>query len=483
MSLRDVAVQSFCWKLLERGGSAMVQLLVQVVMARLLAPTQFGALAMMLVFVNLGNVVVQSGLNTALIQSPVVDSKDYSTVFWMSLVVSIILYICIFTAAPHVADYYAMPEIVGHLRIISLLLIVNAYNSVQIAKITRDLEMRKIFIGSLWSVFISAVIGIGSALIGFGLWALVFQQLAYQVVNCLVHAMQLDWRPSFEFSVKRSKELFTFGSKLLVSGLLETGYQSLSNLIIGKMFNPTTLGLVSQGQKYPQAIGGMIDSAVQPVMLSTVSKVQDDKPYVKRLVRRALKTSTFLMAPAMVLFATVAPTLIPAVLGEQWGPCVPYLQIYCLVFALLPIHSTNLQALNGVGRSDVFLKLEVLKKVIGVSVLMFCAFVLKNVYALVLSYLFTGIIATFINAAPNKSIIGYGYLEQVKDIAPSITIALLCGVVLSPMNSLAIPVLFRLALQGAIFFLLYFGIARVLRLEQLDYIIAVINELFNHRRK
>lgn len=482
MSLRDAALKSFCWKLLERGGSAVVQLIVQVVMAHLLAPAQFGALAVMLVFVNLGNVVVQSGLNTALIQSPAVDAKDYSTVFWMSLIVSLALFLGIFIMAPFVAAYYAMPEITWPLRAISLLLVINAYNSVQIAKITRDLEMRKIFIGSLWSVAISAVVGIGSALIGFGLWALVLQQLSYQAVNCLVHAMQLDWRPTFDFSISRSKELFSFGSKLLISGLLDTGYQSLSNLIIGKMFNPVILGLVSQGQKYPQAIGGMIDSAVQPVMLSAVSKVQDDKIYVKRLVRRALKMSTFLIAPAMVLFATVAPTLIPVVLGEQWGPCVPFLQIYCLVFALLPIHSTNLQALNGVGRSDVFLKLEVVKKTIGVAVLAFCAFVLKDVYALVLSYLFTGLIATFINAAPNKTIIEYGYLEQVKDIAPSILVALCCGVILLPINSLAFSALFRLPFQVIAFCSMYLGLAKLLHFEQLDYVVTFVGGFFNHGR-
>ena len=270
------------------------------------------------------------------------------------------------------------------------------------------------------AVVLSAVLGIGFALVGAGLWALVVQQLAYQVTSCIVLFFQIEWRPRLVFRVARARELFGFSWRLLVSGLLEQGYQSLSDLIVGKRFSASSLGLVSQGKKYPMAIGNMLDGAIQPVMLSAVSRVQDDRVRVKRLVRRALKTSTFLIAPAMVLFACCAPTLVPALLGVQWSETVPFLQIYCLVYALLPIHTANLQALNGMGRSDLFLKLELIKKAYGVGSMLFCAFVLGDVRLLVASYLITDIVSTFVNAWPNKRVIGYSYVEQLRDIAPGI---------------------------------------------------------------
>lgn len=481
MSLKESTIESLLWKMLERGGSAIVQLVVQIVMARLLAPEQFGALAVMLVFVNLGNVIVQSGLNTALIQSPKAGDDDFSTVFWMSLVMSAVLYVAIFLAAPAVAAFYSMTEIVWPLRILGLLLVVNAYNAVQVAKVTRDLDMRKIFRTTMISVAASAAAGIGSALAGAGLWALVSQQLVYQMVNCAVLAFQIDWKPRMVFRVDRARELFGFGWRLLASGLLEQGYQGLADLMIGKRFSPTQLGLVSQGKKYPQAVGSMLDGAIQPVMLSAVSRVQDDPVRVKRLVRRALKTSTFLIAPAMTLFACCAPSLVPLLLGPQWAEAIPFMQVYCLVYTLLPIHTTNLQALNGMGRSDLFLMLELVKKSYGIAVLLFCAFVLGDVRALVASYLVTGIIGTFVNAWPNKRVIGYSYGEQVRDIAPAFLLSSLAAAAGALVGSLGLAPLATVITQIAAFAAVYLGIALLLRLDALTYLLRTAREFISAR--
>ena len=390
------------WKLLERGGYAFVQLLVQIVMARLLAPDEFGALAIMLVFANLGNVVVQSGLNTALIQMPDVDDGDYSTVFWMSFAASVVLYLIIFFAAPAIADFYSMPSVVWPLRALSLILVSGALNSVQVAKVTRDMQMAKMFRATMVAVVISAVLGIASAACGMGLWALVVQQVSYQFANCLVLLVTVDWRPRFVFRGARAAGFFLVWLQVASFGFAWQGYESLADLIIGKQFSSVQLGLVSQGKKYPQAIGQMLDGAIQPVMLSAVSHVQHDQDRVKRLVRRALKTSTFLIVPTTA-FACCAPALVPVLLGPQWAEAVPFMQIYCFVYALLPIHSTNLQALNGMGNKSrtLFLRLEIIKKGYGLAVLLFCAFVVRDVRLLVASYLFTGVISTFVNAWPN----------------------------------------------------------------------------------
>lgn len=465
------------WKLLERGGNAVVQMVVQVVMARLLAPTEFGALAIMLVFVNLGNVIVQSGLNTALIQAPEVDDEDFSTVFWMSLAVSAALYAIIFIAAPVIAAFYTMSELIWPLRALAVLFMVNALNSVQVAKVTRDLEMVKVFRSTMVAVVVSAVLGIGSALAGAGLWALVIQQISYQAASCVVLFFQVNWRPRLVFRADRARSLFGFGWRLLASGLLDQGYQSLSDLIVGKQFSAASLGLVSQGKKYPMAVGNMLDGAIQPVMLSAVSRVQGDVAQVKRLVRRALKTSTFLIVPAMSAFACCAPSLVPALLGPQWEGAVPFLQVYCLVYALLPIHTTNLQALNGMGRSDLFLRLELVKKTYGVITLLFCAFVLSDVHLLVASYLVTGIISTFVNAWPNKRVIGYSYSEQVRDIAPAFLLSAVSAAPALAVAALCLGAWQTFFLQALVFIAVYLGLSALLRLEELSYLVSTARDL------
>lgn len=483
-TLKSATISSLLWKLFEKFGRAFIELLVQILMARLLAPEQFGTLAIMLVFVNIGNVIVQSGLNTALVQSPDIDEADCSTVYWISLAVSCLLYVGLFIATPTIASFYGMESMVWPLRALTLVLIINAYNAVQIAIVQRRLEFRKVFNATIVAVVVSGTLGISTALAGAELWALVVQQIAYQVCHCVVMAKQVKWHPTFVFDSARARSLFSFGSKLLISGLLDQGYQSLSDLIIGKQFSSSSLGLVSQGKKYPQAIGNMLDGSIQPVMLSAVSRIQDDVAQVKRLVRRALKTSTFLIFPSMALLAVAAEPLVNLLLGEKWLPCVPFLQIYCFVYALLPIHTTNLQALNGMGRSDLFLKLELIKKTYGICCILFAAFVLKDVYLMVAMYMVTGVIATFVNAWPNKRVIGYSYREQLCDIAPAFVLslvasglALVCG---SPITS---PV-FEILVEVSVMALTYLGLAKLLRVETMGYLMMTVREMLgSHKRR
>lgn len=458
-----------------------MQIIVQIVMARLLAPEQFGILSIMLVFVNLGNVVVQSGMSTAIIQAGHIERVDCSTVFWISFGISMVLYGAVFLSAPAIAGFYSMSGLVWPLRVLALLLVVNAYNAVQIALITRRLEMRKIFNATVASSAVSAVCGIGFALAGAGVWALVAQQLSYQVSNCIAHAVQLDWRPSLKFSFASARRLFGFGSRLLASGLLDQGYQSLSDLIIGRQFSASSLGFVSQGKKYPAAIGSLLDGAIQPVMLSAVSRVQDDLSSVKRLARRALKTSTYLIAPAMTFFAVTSPFLVPLLLGEQWEDSVWFMQVYCLVYALLPIHSTNLQVLNGVGRSDLFLKLELVKKAYGVVWIFVAAFVLCDVRLMVAGYLVTGILSTLVNAWPNRQVIDYSYSEQVRDILPAFLMAGVSALAASVVGAFGLAPLITTLFQAAVFVAVYLGLSLAFRVEALSYLLSTARSLLPRR--
>lgn len=474
---------SVCWKLLERGGNQSIQLVVQIVMARMLTPKEFGALAIMLVFINIGNVIVTSGMSTALVQSEEVDNSDFSTVFWMSLGASTVLFAALFVAAPTLSTFYDMPAIVSALRVLGIIFLITAFNSVQVAIVQREMQFRKVFNATIVSVLVSGVIGIAVALIGAGLWALILQQLVYQLTNCFVLGLQVKWFPSFVFESAKAWRLFSYGWKLLISGLLDQGYQSLSDLIIGKQFSASSLGLVSQGKKYPQAVGSMLDGAIQPVMLSAVSRVQKDVSQVKRLVRRALKTSTFLIVPSMTLFAVAAESIVGLLLGEKWLPCVPFLQMYCFIYALLPIHTTNLQALNGMGRSDLFLKLELIKKAYGLCFILFAAFVMRDVYLMVAMYMITDIISTFVNAYPNKQVIGYSYSEQIRDIAPAFMISAIAGGLALFCGSFVASPGLQILTEVAVMAINYFGIASIFKLEAFEYLINTARDFLGAKRR
>lgn len=475
--LKSTTIASLFWKLFEQGGAALITLIVQIVMARLLAPAEFGMLAIMLVFVNVGNVIVQSGLNTAVIQAPDVSNRDYSTVFWMSLIISLVLYAIVFVSAPYIASFYGMPAVIWPLRALVAVLIINAYNSIQEAIVARNLQFQKTFRSTVSAGVVSGTAGIASALLGAGIWALVIQQLLYQLCKCIFLAVQIPWRPKLVFDAERAEVLFHFGWKLLVSGLLDQGYQSLSDLIIGKIFTKTDLGFVSQGKKYPQALGVTLDGAIQPVMLSAVAHVQDDKAKVKRLARRALKTSTFLIVPAMTAFAVCAKPLVSLLLGAKWLLCVPFLQMYCFIYALLPIHTTNLQVLNGVGRSDLFLKLQIFKQAVGLAIMCFCAFVLRDLYLIVFGYMINGIICTFINASPNKRVIGYSYLEQIRDICPAFVLSAVAAFFALPLASFISSNLLAVLFQVMVVCTVYLVCAKLFHVEEFEYLVNTLKEI------
>ena len=471
-NIKQATISSLFWKFLEQGGYAVIGLVVQVVMSWLLSPTEFGVLAIMLVFVNVGNVIVQSGLNTAIIQDPDVTDRDYDTVFWMSLALSGVLYAAVFFAAPFIAAFYNMTTLVAPLRTITLVLIVNAYFSIQEAIVARAMEFNKTFRATVTSALVSGAVGIGVALAGGGLWALVAQQLCIQMVKCIVLAAQVSWKPRLIFDRHRAVVLFRFGWKLLASGVLDQVYQSLSDLIIGKVFTSAQLGFVSQGKRYPQALGVTLDGAIQPVMLSTISRVRESIDDVKRIARRGLKTSSFVIVPSMCAFALVADSLVPLLLGEKWASCVPFLRAYAIIYAMLPIHTTNLQVLNGMGRSDLFLRLEMINKAIGLAALLVCTFVLRDLYAIVFGKVFVDMAAVFVNAHPNKRVIGYSYREQIADVLPAWLLAAAGAAAALPVLRLGLAGLPTILVQCAVFSAVYLGLAALLRIEAFTYLLV-----------
>jgi O-antigen/teichoic acid export membrane protein len=471
---------SLVWKLLERGGTQGIQFLIQIVLARLLAAEQFGTIAIVMVFINIAQVFVQSGFNTALIQKKDADDVDFSSVFYLSLALAGILYLIIFLSAPIIARFYKDDILVPVIRVLSLTLFFGTLNSIQNAYIARNLMFKKLFKSSLGAIIISGSFGLFAAYQGLGVWALVVQQLTNQMTISIIMWFTVKWRPKFIFSIARVKDLFSYGWKLLASSLLNTLYLEIRTLFIGRMYTSSTLGYYNRGQQFPKVIVSNIDGSIQSVMLPTLSAHQDDKKKVKDMMRRAIMTSSFLIFPMMIGMAVVAEPLVKIVLTDKWLPAVPFLQIFCISYALIPIHTANLQAINAMGRSDIFLRLEVVKKLLGLVILGIS--LPFGVYAIAIGQVISAIISTFINVYPNKHLLNYSYREQWADIMPSLVLAVIMGITVYMFNLINIAAWKVLGLQLVVGVGSYIGLAKIFRVESLSYLIATLTNLFKRRK-
>lgn len=417
------SVSAFLWKLMERFGYLGIQFLLQLILARILSPEHYGVLSLMMIFTTLANIFIQTGFNTALIQNKDVKDDDYSSVFWVSFGIAGVLYAIIFFASPWIASFYQMPEIVFPLRILALMLFPGAINSIQLAKVSRELDFKKVFVSNIISVVLSGGIGIAIAVLGGGIWSLVVQTLLQTTFACLIMFFCVRWYPRFVCNLKRVKVLFKFGWKLLVSLSLDTLYQDIYSIVIGKKYDSATLGYHNRGKQFPQFIISAVNGAVQSVMLPTMSAEQDDKTRIKELVRNSIVVSSYIVFPIMAGLAAVSTPLVKILLTDKWLPCVPYLQIYCISQAFYPVHSCNLQAINAMGRSDIFLRLEIIKKIYGVIALVIIVLCFDSPIAIAMTSVITTVIGCFVNAHPNKKLIGYSYFEQMKDILPSLLLS------------------------------------------------------------
>ena len=473
-------VSALSWKFLERVGVLGTQFILQIFLARLLDPSHYGAVSLMIVFTTLANVFIQRGFNTALIQNKDVTEEDYSSVFWVTLGIAAVAYGVLFCSAPLIARLYKLPEIITPFRVLALLLFPGALNSIQRAKVSRALDFRKIFFGNLSAIILAGTSGIVIAKMGGGLWALVAQNLVNVTTSCLVMRFLVNWKIRFVCNLRRVKVLFSYGWKLLVSGLIDTLYQDLRSLVIGVKYDAGTLGYYDRGKHFPQYVINVVNSTVQTVMLPAMSANQDDQNRVKSMMRNSIMLSSFIIFPMMAGLAGVSESLVELILTEKWLPCVPYMRIYCFTLAFYPVHSCNLQAINAVGRSDIFLKLEIIKKTIGIAALCIAVFFFNSPIAIAMTGVFTTLISCFINASPNRKLVDYSYLEQMRDVLPSLLVALvMCFAVLS-VELLNLGSLVTMLIQIPLGVVVYTGLAAALHLTPFKLLLGALQNL---RRK
>ena len=477
---RDTVVTNLFWRLGERFGAKMVQFLVQMILAKMLAPEIWGTIGLILIFIEVLQVFIESGLGNALIQKKDADDLDFSTVFYFNCVICGAAYLLMFFAAPLIAWFYKAPELTSAIRVMSLVLVVSGLKNVQQAYVSKNMLFKRFFFATLIGTVTAAVIGIAMAYFGFGLWAIIAQNLINVTIDTCILWITVKWRPKKAFSFQRLKQLYSFGWKLFASSLMEVIYLKLRGLIIGRKYSKEDLAYYTYGEYFPQFITSILNSSIDSVLLPSMSSVQDSRENVKNMTRRAIKIGTYILMPFMVGIMVCAGPVVRIVLTEDWLPVIPYLRILCISYAFMPIHTANLNAIKAIGRSDTYLKLEIIKKFVDFASILATMFI--SVKAMVYGVLVASIISQVINAWPNKKLLNYSYLEQVADMIPQIIASTIMGAVIYLINLVDIHYLLMLAIQVPLGVIVYIICSKLMHIDSFDYLLDVIKSLLNRKK-
>lgn len=472
-------LSNLIWRFMERCGSQLISFVVSVVLARLLAPELYGSIALVTVITSILQVFVDSGMANALIQKKDTDDLDYSSVFYFNLVFCLVLYLGLFLAAPFIARVYEDSSLVPVIRVLGLTLVVSGVKNVQQAYVSKTMQFRRFFFATLGGTLFSAVVGISMAYMGYGIWALVMQQLLNAAVNTAILWLTVGWKPRLAFSFTRLAGLISYGWKLLVSALLDTVYNKLYQLVVGIVYSSADLAYYNKADQLPVLVVENINSSIDSVLLPVLSAEQDKRLVVREMTRRAIKMSTYVMMPMMAGLAACAEPLVRLLLTEKWLPCVPYMQIFCVCYAFYPLHTANLNAIKAMGRSDMFLYLELVKKAVGILALVITMYM--GVFYMALSRIFTGVLSQLINAFPNKKLLDYPYLEQLKDMAPSILLSAAMGAGVYLLTFLGLNDFATLALQLVCGVALYVALSLLFGIDSFNYILSVIKNILRRR--
>jgi len=480
-NIKNKTLKGLFWSFFERIGSHLVSFLVSIILARLLMPEEYGIIAIVLVFVNICNVFINSSFSQALVQKKDADDTDFSSVFYFNIVFSVALYAILYFCAPVIARFYEMEVLSPVLRVLGVGLLFSSANSVQKAKVSRDMQFKKFFFSTLGGTLASAAIGIIMAYLGFGVWALVAQNLSNTIINTVILFITIKWRPRLLFSFSKLKVLFSYGWKILVASLISVLYEDFRSLYVGKLYSADDLAFYTRGKQFPHLIVDNINTSISSVLFPVISNKQGDISTVKGMTRRAIKTSAYILTPMLFGLAAVAEPLVLLLLTEKWLPCVPFLQILCINSALMPLQTANLQAINALGRSDISLKLEIVKKIFGF--LMVLIFARISVIAMTWAGVATGIVALIMNISPNKKLFGYGFIEQMKDILPFWLMSGVMAACVTAVSLLNLPTTIELVVMVLIGAIVYILLSVVFKVESFTYILNTAKPIFSKLKR
>lgn len=469
------------WAFGEQFAAQAVSFILSVILARLLMPDEYGTITMVLVFINIANVFVTNGFGEALVQRKNATDEDFTTVFYCSLAVAVFLYSVLYITAPLIATFYDSPELALVLRVLSLKLPIASINSIQRAYVQKNMQFKKFFFSTLGGTILSGVLGIFMAYKGFGVWALVAQYMSNSCVATIVMFFTVRWKPKLIFCKSSAKELIKYAWKLTAASLINTVYNELRSLIIGKKYSSSDLAYYNKGNHIPSLAITNINSAISTVIFPAMSQCNNAPNRLKAITRRSMKVAAFVIFPVMGGIIGVGESLIRLLLTEKWIPCVPYLYMACMYWACQPVQTANWQVIKAMGRSDLALRLEIYKKVIG-FLLVFVS-IPFGVEAIAASNVLFAIISMLINIIPNKKLINYSIREQMLDLAPSfISSVVMCLVVLE-VGNIVLPDIVLIPVQVAIGIGIYVFCSVLLRNDSFSYILDILKGYTAKRRK
>ena len=459
---KKIAV-NLIWKFTERIGVQLTNLIIQMVLARIIIPEAFAAVAIIMVFVNIATIIVQSGLGSALIQKKEVSEEDYSTVFYINILLSVIMIFIMYSLSPSIADFYQMPELTSLLRWQSLIILTGAFNIVQQAVLSRELKFRKNFFATLIACVLSGIAGVISALAGLGAWAIVILNIANNAIYSLILWIIVRWRPSLKFSIKSMRHLLGFGWKLLVANIIGAVYNNMSTAIIGKAYSKKTLAYYNRAE----TVGNSLMNGIQK---------QDDLSELKKMLDKTFQINSFICVPLMFGLAAVSDNLITVLFTETWIAAAPFLSLLCIGYSLYPIHAANLQAMYAIGRSGLVLTLEIIKRVLGIVIIFIS--IPFGAYAVAGSSIVISLLSVIINGIPNKRLLNYALLEQIKNVGGYFILSgLMYGIVYCIGLLLPFSAIISLLIQVGAGMITYVVLCSITKPYAYDYCIQMIKSI------
>ena len=467
-SLKDKTVKGVLWSGVERFSTQGVNFLIMLIIARIVSPSDYGLVGMLAVFIAVSQSLVDSGFSQALIRKNERSEVDINTVYYFNLLVSISIYILLFFFSPLVASFFNEPQLDCLLKVLSLVVVVNAFAVVQRALYVIAIDFKTQTKATLIAAVASGIIGIILAGYGYGVWALVFQQLSNSLISTILLWLYSTWRPKLLFSWISFHEMFSFGSKMLLSGLLNTLYNHIYQIVIGKAFSASSLGYYTRAHQFANMPSSSLTDVLQRVVFPVLCKLQDDKIKYKEVTRKFLSVSVFAVVPLMCLIAGISKPMVIVLLGEKWAYTADLLIPLCFALMLYPMHAINLNVITVIGRSDLFLKIEIIKKIIGVSVLAIT--IPFGLLAMCYGAIVGSILGLFVNSYYTKREIGYGIFTQFIDVFPVMALSLILFVITKVVSNVlgnSWSSLIVSSLVGATFFII---IAAVFRFKELHYI-------------
>lgn len=459
------------WRFMEKFSAKFVTFFVSIILARLLDPSTYGTVALITVFTTILEVFVDSGLGNALIQKKDADDLDFSSVFFFNVAMCTVLYLLMFFAAPLIADFYNIQELTPIVRVQSLTILISGVKNIQYAYVSREMIFRKFFFATLSGTIVSAIVGLVMAVAGFGVWALVAQPLVNYSIDTIVLWITVQWRPKLIFSCTRLKSLLSYGWKLLIAKLVNTTYMKIRDLLIGKIYSTSDLAFFNKGDTFPAVIVPNITASVDAVMFPAMAKEQDNKIRIRELVKKSIQTSSYLVFPMMAGLIACANPLIRLLLTEKWLPCVPFLYMFCIVYAFWPFSIANLNAIKALGYSEKILKLEVIERIFSIFLLIIT--LKMGVFWIGISYVAGEIFSTILCAIPNRKLIDYGFIRQFIDLIPLLFTSIIMGCIVYSIQFLGLSDVFTLGIQVVIGVLIYLILSWVFKLQGFLYFYSI----------